>query len=132
MKVSKREDFAIILMSMLARTYSKGFVSLSEMAGESQLSGLFLKHIAMKLKKAGLILSREGISGGYMLSRDPGEITVDEILRAISNGILITPCEKGSCRVKREVCTCFPVWGKLNAKISEHLKTLTLANIARV
>lgn len=131
MKISQKEDFAIILMSTLAKNYSEKFISLSFIARETGLSPLFLKHIAVSLKNYGLILSREGVSGGYRLAKKPQKISAAEILQAISDHVVTLSCAKGECRLNKRTCVCFSFWGKLNYKMGAFLGKIKLSEIMK-
>ena len=84
MKIPKQEDYAILLMSELTRVYPMGRVSLMEISKKHGISQLFLKKIALRLKKAGLIQSKEGLHGGYMLAKVPTRISVWDVIQAAS------------------------------------------------
>lgn len=84
-------------MSELAKSYGKKLVSLSEIAGIHGVSVLFLKKIARLLRGAGLIVSKEGATGGYALARSPNAISVWDVLHAASGkvdskSLSNTPC----------------------------------------
>lgn len=129
MKVSKREDFAIILMSTLAENYSKGYLSLSSIARKTRLSPLFLKHIALSLKNHGLIQSREGVRGGYRLAKKPQKINMAQIITAVSEGIVTPKCIDSECRIKKKDCYCFPFWDRFNRLLQNELALVKLADI---
>ena len=82
MKIPKQEDYAILLMSELSRVYPHGRVSLMVISKRHGISQLFLKKIALRLKKAGLIQSKEGLHGGYSLDKIPTRISVWDVIQA--------------------------------------------------
>ncbi len=84
MRLIKQEDFAILLMSELAKNYGRKSLSLSHVAEAHGVSVLFLKKIARFLRLSGLVISKEGVTGGYVLAREPRSITVWDILLAVS------------------------------------------------
>ena len=127
MKISKKEDFSLIFMSILAKEYSDKYIPLSYVAERANFSVLFLKHIASALLKKGLVESKEGIGGGYRLSRKPKSISISEILEAITSNRIFVPCEKSSCHVKKKECACHSLWDNLSSKMSSYLKAISLA-----
>ena len=132
MKVSRREDFAILLMSALATRKNDEFLSLSTIAGQSGLSPLFLKHIALDLKKKKLIKSREGVGGGYRLARSPEKITVAQILEAVSPDVVKTSCDSDkTCCIDTKSCTCRNLWDTVNTRMRSQLENVKLSDIAR-
>jgi len=126
MKISKKEDFSLILMSILAKNYPGKYISLSLVARKAGLSPLFLKHIASRLKNSGLIESKEGVDGGYRLAKDPKDIPIADILQAVSEGLIVPSCIEGSCRVKRGECLCPSFWEKVNERLYSYLKDVSL------
>lgn len=133
MKIAKREDFALIFMSELSKYYPQKYISLSQVAKQAYLSPLFLKHIASELLKKGLIESREGISGGYRLKKDPKEISISEIVGAISEGVVAPSCAHGgSCRIKKSSCSCLSLWDRVNKNLFAYLKNISLADFNKL
>ncbi len=131
MKISKKEDYGLIFMSALARKYSKEFISLAIVAKETRLSPLFLKHMASLLLKNGLIDSKEGITGGYRLSRDPRKINVAQILESLSEGMVIPSCKTHNCTIKKDKCVCFSLWDKVNNNVFSYLRNIKLSDFAK-
>lgn len=127
MKITRRDDFSLILMSLLAKYYPGKFISLSLAAKETHLSPLFLKHIAQVLKDKGLIKSKEGVGGGYKLKKHPKDISVADIIQASSEMLFAPSCLHGVCRIKRQNCSCFDFWGKINKKMLTVLQNISLS-----
>jgi len=84
MYIPRYDDVALLLMLELTVNYGNGLIPLSKIAGDHGLSVLFLKKIAGSLKRSGLINSREGISGGYELSRPPERISLWDVVSVFS------------------------------------------------
>ncbi|MBI2617262.1 Rrf2 family transcriptional regulator [Candidatus Gottesmanbacteria bacterium] len=131
MKISRRDDFALVFMKVLAEQYCEKFISVSLIAKKTKLSPLFLKHIASSLRDHRLIESREGIAGGYRLSREPKAISVAQILKATSEKIINPSCVHGTCRLEKKNCTCFSFWNKVNSKFLDYLGDITLAQFSK-
>ena len=132
MKISKKEDYGLIFMSVLARKYSKDFVSLVSVAKETNLSSLFLKHLASVLLKDKLIESKEGVNGGYRLTRNPRNINMGEIMKAISEGMIIPSCKGHICKLKKAKCACFSLWNKVNDKVFKYLSDMKLSDFSSI
>ena len=64
----------------------------SELAKRQQLPRKFLEAILLELTRHGLIQSKLGRSGGYVLARKPGDITVGEIIRVLEGPLALIPC----------------------------------------
>lgn len=133
MKIAKREDFTLIFMNALAQYYPDRYVSLSSVAKDFHLSPLFLKHIAASLLGKGLIISKEGAGGGYMLSRDPKDIFISEIIGSISTGVITPVCVHGGiCPVLKDSCSCKSLWDRVNQYLFSYLKKISLSEFAKL
>ena len=90
MSIPFTEDIALLLLAELAGKGELSFMSLHQVAQKHGLSFLFLKKIARSLRHAGLIVSREGIRGGYALLKDPQVISLWDVYRALVSDPLAT------------------------------------------
>jgi len=106
-------------------------VSISQIAGEEDLSPEFLEQIFFKLKKAGVIRSVRGPKGGFLLNRKPEEISITTILDAVGEPLCPAPCTaNGSSRCARQKnCSLAPVWGQFHELMRGHLDRVTLKDI---
>lgn len=84
MKLTRQEEVAILLVSTIAY-HIDARVPLSDIAREHGVSLLFLKNIARRLRQAGIVDSKEGVGGGYMLAKIPSTISVLDVLQAVSH-----------------------------------------------
>jgi Rrf2 family protein len=127
-KLSRREDYAVILVNALMQAYKKRLVPLSEVAKDYELSLLFLRNLAGDLRHAGIIKAVEGKNGGYFLARDPKEIKMGDVLRIFSKEQAFMCCSKnkhGACP-KENHCAAENVWRKLNKELIEKVYSLSI------
>lgn len=140
-RFSKKEDYAIILVTTLAGKYDKGLVSLSEIAKSYNLSLLFLRNVANDLKRHGVIRAEEGKYGGYQLVKNPKTLKVGEILKSFSTEPLLACCQSfsdtkiseknseihavGKCP-QQGFCRAGYVWRKLNREFLERISNLSI------
>jgi len=118
MKLSRQEEIALLLVSELA--YSKDtFVSLSDVADKHGVSSLFLKKIARMLKNQGLVRSKEGLNGGYMLGKPAEEMSAWNVMEAVGGKTLGTE-ESKSIFICPLRASCVPQ--TIRHLISESLK----------
>ncbi|MBI4039293.1 Rrf2 family transcriptional regulator [Candidatus Daviesbacteria bacterium] len=130
MRITRQQDYAVILMAHLAKDYGVRMVPLSEVAKIYRLSPLFLRQIASVLKKHGLLISREGVKGGYKLIRDPADISVADVIEAFEGSTALTICgAHGAGLVCDKEAFCHPqiTWAKINQEIRQVLHKKTLA-----
>jgi Rrf2 family cysteine metabolism transcriptional repressor len=84
MLFSAKAEYACVAMLELAARYSDTRpIRLADVADKHGISDRFLVQILLDLKRAGLVDSTRGASGGYALSRDPSEISLYDILRVV-------------------------------------------------
>ncbi|RIV37552.1 RrF2 family transcriptional regulator [Micromonospora radicis] len=88
MYVSARSDYAVRAMLAVAQRHPE-VVKAAALAASQDIPYSFLQGILLDLRRAGLLHSLRGADGGYALTRDPGQITVGDVLRA-TGGALTT------------------------------------------
>ncbi|NPV09496.1 MAG: RrF2 family transcriptional regulator [Anaerolineae bacterium] len=133
MKLTARERYAVRAMAILAGSYGSGPRSLAEVANEQGIPFRYLEHIAQDLKRAGLVRSHRGASGGYELAHPPESITVADVLRALEGDVLPMECGTApNCfyHDRVEACVTRPLWRDIRQQIQESLSQVTLASVA--
>lgn len=130
MKFTKQAEYAVILASELAICQGQS-ISLKMVADKAQISYVFLRKVAFLLQKSGLIKGEEGKYGGYRLSKQAEEITLQEVLLAAGEPLWDEPCCDGGkiCRTSA-VCPKNSVLKNLALVICETLGSITLDIIA--
>ncbi|MGF1609457.1 MAG: SUF system Fe-S cluster assembly regulator [Kiloniellales bacterium] len=130
-RLNRLTDYAVVVMSQMAHQRDRVRTALQI----SQESGLPLPTVAKLLNalaRDGLITSQRGASGGYILSRPAGEISVAAIIQALEGPIALTACVTGSdehCDVA-SLCPMHGNWNKVNGAIRAALDAVTLADMA--
>lgn len=130
-RFTRREDYAVILVNTLAKSYNKRLVPLSEVANEYNISQLFLRNLAADLREAGIIKAVEGKNGGYELTKDPQDIVMKDILSVFENPHQASCCPKdanGNERVcpKQNHCVANTIWRELNKEFRDKIYNLSL------
>lgn len=83
-------------MVELAIRYGQGPVSVKEISKKQNFSDSYMEQLFSALKTAGLVKSLRGARGGYVLARDPSDITVGDIIRALEGPIELAECVNGN------------------------------------
>jgi Rrf2 family protein len=86
MRISAKGEYAIKAMLDLAMHPGRTLVPIQEIAARQAIPQRYLEHVLLSLKRAGLLTSKRGSTGGYHLAEAPDEITVGAILRAVDGG----------------------------------------------
>lgn len=114
-------------MAELARLHdSGGLAQIEHLARTESVPANFLAQILGKLKTHGLITSRRGNLGGYMLARPPEEISLHDILLAVEDGCLHLSGNfhgRSGRRLKQ-------IWGEVRECLVEKTKRYTLDQLA--
>lgn len=104
MILSTRGKYGLIAMYDIASNQEQSPVAIKSIAARQQLSESYLEQLVASLKKAGLVTSKRGAQGGYVLKRDAGKITIGEILSALEGSMSITECvDTPGCG---QTCSC--------------------------
>ncbi|MBW1722841.1 MAG: RrF2 family transcriptional regulator [Deltaproteobacteria bacterium] len=130
MKLSTRGRYGTRLMLELTKNYGKGPVSTSQISRNQNIPIKYLEQLIIPLKKAGLINSVRGPKGGHMLSREPEEITLWDILTLLENRMTFVDCVDGE-KVCPNASNCLvrPIWEKAFAAALRIFKETTLSDI---
>jgi Rrf2 family protein len=138
MMFSTRAEYGVRVMVDLARRGGVDPVPLAEIAEVEGLPLAYLEHLVARLRRAGLIESRRGARGGYLLARTPAEITMAEVVEALEGSIAPIECissgPDGTIRCSREsdpahVCTTKLLWTRVRGAIVHTLQETTLAEL---
>ena len=90
MRLPLKTEYACQVLAQLAKRHGEGGVrQVEELASAERLSPNYLLQILTTLRQAGLVMSRRGKNGGYLLARHPDEITLAEIATAMEGAALI-------------------------------------------
>jgi Rrf2 family transcriptional regulator, cysteine metabolism repressor len=138
MMFSTKAEYGVRVMVELARGAGGEPIPLAEIAANDGLPLAYLEHLVARLRKAGLVDSRRGSRGGYMLARPAGEITMAEVVEALEGSIAPIECisqaADGSIVCSREssadhVCPTKLLWTRVRFSIVNTLRETTLADL---
>ncbi len=125
MKLTTKGQYAIQAMIDISIhcAKSKHPIPLKEISKNQNIPLPFLEQIGIKLRRAELVKSLRGPSGGYVLARDKKQISLADILQAVEGPINVAPNVEGDFEVT------FKLWQKLNRNIVSMLKSITLEDL---
>ena len=137
--ISQKMKYALKALMVLAdeKAEQGGAMSIEEVAKRAGVPKRFLEHILLEIRNAGIISSIRGRSGGYVLVKDPAEVSLSELLRLIDGPMAPLPClsrrhyarcedctDEETCRIRRVFAEVF--WGYLVL-----IESLTLADMVQ-
>lgn len=123
MKISTKGRYGLTIMMELAAKFGEGPTSLKSIAERNQLSEHYLEQLVAPLRNAGLVKSIRGAYGGYILSKNPAEITSGDIIRILEGPISPVDFTEEDDPAKRHL------WLRIRDSIAEVLDSTTLENL---
>ncbi len=136
MKVSTRGDYASRALLSLALHANDGRPnSVRDIAERTGLPQPYLEQILLALKGAGLVRSKRGVGGGYVLARLPEDISLAEIVGAVDGPIAAgdfgAPHADGACDHEGQ-CVLLAIWGDVGTRMRTLLTSISLTDIAEM
>jgi len=132
-RVSTRGDYASrALLSLALGADLSAPTSVRDLANRTGLPQPYLEQILLSLKGVGLVRSKRGVGGGYVLARPAERITLAEIVAAVDGPIVAgdfgEPHKDGACDHEGQ-CVLLGVWADVGNHMREHLSSFTLADM---
>lgn len=135
MKVSTRGDYASRALLSLALHADGNPTSVRDIAERTSLPQPYLEQILLALKGAGIVRSKRGVGGGYILARPPEDISLAQIVSAVDGPIVVgdfgEPHEDGACDHEGQ-CVLLAVWANVGEHMRRLLEAMSLADIASI
>lgn len=133
-RVSSKGDYACrALLSLALHQPAPGPTSVRDIADRTGIPQPYLEQILLALKGAGLVRSKRGVGGGYVLARPAAEIRISEILSAVDGPISIgdfgEPHQDGSCDHEGQ-CVLLAIWKSAGEHMRQLLEGFTLQSVA--
>lgn len=131
MELTTKGRYAVMAMADLAKHGEPAAVPLSAIAERQQLSIAYLEQIFLKLRRAGLVDSERGRTGGYRLTRPAAEIMVADVMRAVEEDTRMTRChgDAGAGCVGEHRCLTHGLWDALGEHIHGFLSHVSLDDV---
>jgi len=143
MRISAKGEYAAKAVLYLSLKYP-GIVTIHEVAQRHRIPVKYLEHILLSLKKAGLLESRRGVRGGYLLARHPQQISIGEVLRVVDGKFSESSCIEVDLKnhyacPEIDSCGLRQVWQDVQSAVEkilfqttfDEVRKRTLAGVAR-
>ena len=131
MRITLESDYALRIITSLAE--HNGLVDAKALAEETQVSARFALKILHKLVQGDLVSSQKGAHGGYLLKRQPSEITLKDVIELIDGPIGIARClgNDETCTLNHDktACVFHHIFDKISFDLSKKLAGITIADI---
>ena len=124
-RLSQKSDYGLILLSSLRQAQGKPS-PISKIAEKHKISPKFLSQIAQELKRAGILASKEGVSGGYSLAKSASQIKILDVLKVLDGELV-----EGKCFEDDHECTCGAgeMWNEIKKQMEETIGKKTVADL---
>ena len=127
MRLSPAAELAVRGVLIIAEHHGRGPVTLARICKERDLPKQYLTKILASLARAGLVTPIRGKKGGYTLGREPGQISILEVIEAVEGPIALNYCQHNPPRCDREDCPLRAMWTELQGIVRKKLGAVTLA-----
>jgi Rrf2 family protein len=132
LKLSKKVDYGLMAISHIAYQQEDKIANTKHIAELYNIPPELLAKILQRLAKQGLVVSQNGPKGGYVLAKEPHEITVGEVVKAIEGPIGLVDCYMGNdCRQIGRCSVRQPIQ-KIQNSITQLLDSITIDEITRL
>ena len=135
MKLSSRTEYAILALLELGQRYGKGFVLSRDIASTRDIPESFIERILLTLRNGGVIVSVRGAKGGHCLAKDPGKISVREVIEMFEGSLAPIDCVNerissvsASCSVEGS-CVLKDLWQKMYDAMLASIENITIKDL---
>jgi Rrf2 family iron-sulfur cluster assembly transcriptional regulator len=134
MKYSIKTENALMSLAFIAKKRTNTPVSIKEIAENGQYTIPFIEKIFQKLRKAGIVKSELGKTGGYVLNYSPSKISIKQVIEALESNTFAIVCdskkEKKICCSLEKICGLKKVWKGTRKLLDTFYGSITLADLA--
>jgi len=129
MILSTKGRYGLKAVFELSLNYGSGPVSLKKISDKYNISENYLEQLFSKLKKKGYIYTVRGAQGGYLLAKDPSELTVGMILRTLEGEMTTSDCLSKEVCSRESICATRSIFEKIEKSINDVIDNITLADM---
>ncbi len=129
MRLTTKGRYAVTAMLDLALHEAQGPISLADVSVRQGISLSYLEQLFAKLRRFKLVQSVRGPGGGYRLACPAADISVAQVVDAVSESMDATRCQgEGDCQ-GGEICLTHHLWEDLSGQIHQFLNDISLADL---
>jgi len=136
MKLSTQSRYGVRAIFDIAYNSEGLETQVKDISRRQNISPRYLEQIFQKLKKAGIVGSKRGPTGGYFLNKKAEEITVGEIIRTTEGGIdpvlCIDPEDSSQPCDRLGECVTRLIWDEAGNRLKEYFDSVTVKDLCRM
>ena len=134
MKLTSKGRYAVMALADIANFDRQNPVSLRDISLRQNISLVYLEQIFSKLRKNNIVKSTRGTNGGYILTRDPGQIKLSNIFSAVDEKVKTLQCKRESkrgCNGRSTKCITHYLWDDLEMHINNFFDQKNLGDLLK-
>jgi Rrf2 family protein len=116
--ITSKSPYAVRALTELARVGAAGPVPIGEIARRRDIPVQFLEGMFATLRRAGILQSQRGVKGGYSFAREPGDVTVLEVVETLEGAL------------DGDTIGADPLWAEAIGALREKLGAVTITDVA--
>jgi Rrf2 family protein len=131
-RTTAKADYAVRAAVELAALSGAGPVKAEQIAEAQSIPLNFLENILAELRRAGIVESRRGAAGGYLLAKPPEDVSLADIIRAVEGPLAnVRGMSPDALEYEGSAERLRDVWVALRASVRAVLEQVTLADVAK-
>ena len=129
--ISTKARYALRVMIDLAEHQDAGYIPLKDIAARQEISEKYLEIIIKILVKGKMLRGLRGKGGGYILTREPSEYIVGDIIELTEGPLAPVACLQPDAEVcnRKDICVTLPLWEKYYALVYDFFFHITLEDV---
>lgn len=135
MKITKKSEYALSALIELAQSDGGRVIRAQDIAEKEKMSVKFLEQVLLPLKHCGILTTKRGAGGGYMLNKPPERITLAEVIRLVDGPLAPVSCVSetayAACEHNEKLCALKSVMTEVRSAIVGVLEQVTLADLCK-
>ncbi len=133
LRFSTKTRYGVRAILDIAYNGGRAGVQVKDVSRRQAISPRYLEQIFHRLKKAGIVQSKRGPAGGYLLARKPEDLTVGEIVRITEGPIepvlCLNPDKSGRSCDRIDNCVTRPIWKEAGQRLRDYLDSVTIQDL---
>ncbi|MFZ5802144.1 MAG: RrF2 family transcriptional regulator [Candidatus Omnitrophota bacterium] len=135
MKFTTKTEYGLVCLIHMARKGTGELATVKGIVKSEKFSPAYVEKILQKLKAAHIVKSHQGKEGGYSLARDPGKITLKDVVDALEGGTFDVYCRPKKrrdivCTHHAGICGIKPIWWKTKELLDGFFDSVTIDTLA--
>lgn len=129
--ISTKARYALRVMIDLAEHQDAGYIPLKDIAARQEISEKYLEIIIKILVKGKMLNGLRGKGGGYILTREPSEYIVGDIIELTEGPLAPVACLQPDAEVcnRKDICVTLPLWEKYYTLVHDFFFHITLEDV---